>query len=104
MELKPGMRLRSQVCDTEVIVIRGPAGGDCDLTCGGETMVPHDAELAAHKPLTGGLDGGTLLGKRYAEAGDGALEILVTRAGAGTLAAGPTSLVQKAARVLPSSD
>ena len=49
------------------------------------------------------LSGGTQLGKRYTDAA-GALEILVTKRGDGTLADGDRPLSLKEAKPLPSSD
>ena len=46
--------------------------------------------------------GGTLLGKRYTD--DGALEVLCTKAGEGSLSIGDTPLVLKEAKPLPASD
>jgi hypothetical protein len=101
MELKPGTRLRSQVCSTEVIVVKAP-DGDVDLACGGATMIPFDAAAGA-----GALDeahgGGTLLGKRYADETTG-IEVLCTKAGQGALSLGSTPLPVKDAKPLPSSD
>ena len=37
---KPGARLRSVTCATEVVVVKG--AGEVDLRCGGEPMVPVD--------------------------------------------------------------
>ena len=34
MDLKPGTRLASAVCETEVVVVKAPAA-DVDLRCGG---------------------------------------------------------------------
>ena len=39
MQLKAGVRLKSVVCTTEVIVVRVPKE-DVDLRCGGQPMVP----------------------------------------------------------------
>jgi hypothetical protein len=50
-----------------------------------------------------GLDTGTLLGKRYTDA-TGTLEVLCTRAGAGTLTLADKPLELLSARQLPSSD
>jgi hypothetical protein len=101
-QLKPGSRLRSSVCSTEVMVVMAPSG-DVDLTCGGAPM----ADLAGAPEPTGSpqadLAGGTQMGKRYVnEAGD--LELLCTKPGAGTLAVGTTALGLKGAKPLPSSD
>ena len=53
MQLKPGMRLRSVVCTSEVVVVRAPATA-VDLACGGAPMIlarddrPAGHALAAH--------------------------------------------------------
>jgi hypothetical protein len=101
MELKPGGRYRSQVCDTEVIIVR-PLPGDVDLTCGGQPLVDHGETRGDGSPAAG-LDTGTQMGKRYTE-DTGALEVLVTKPGAGTLAIGTTPLVLKDSKPLPASD
>src|SRR6266567_122182 len=43
VKLKPGMRLRSQVDTTEVIVVRSSAD-DIELACGGQPMIDVAAE------------------------------------------------------------
>jgi hypothetical protein len=97
-----GARLRSTVCETEVIVVRSP-GGDLDLRCGGHPMVAKDVEaLSAGGPKVG-FDGGTAVGKRYADQ-EGGLELLVTKAGAGSLSVGDDPLPVKDAKPLPASD
>ncbi|MCZ7527934.1 MAG: hypothetical protein M5U14_17070 [Acidimicrobiia bacterium] len=102
LEVKAGTRLRSAVCDTEVIVVRAPAS-DLDLRCGGQPMIPHGSE----PPVDAGLDPahgeGTLLGKRYADEELG-LELLCTKAGKGSLSVGEVPLGLKEAKPLPSSD
>jgi hypothetical protein len=103
VQLKPGARLRSQVCTTEVIVVRPPAH-EIDLSCGGKPMVELGTEVDAAATPAPGLDTGSLMGKRYTSDDDSTLEILVTKAGDGTLAAGDVPLVQKDAKPLPSSD
>lgn len=101
MHLKAGTQLRSQVCTTHVMVIRA-GDADVDLRCGGEPMTADTpAELGTPKD---GLDGGSKLGKRYVSPGDGGLEVLVTKPGAGTLSQGLEPLVVKDAKPLPSSD
>jgi hypothetical protein len=50
-----------------------------------------------------GADGGTRMGKRYTRDGDD-LELLVTKAGRGSLAADGTALAVKDAKPLPASD
>ncbi len=102
MITKAGLRLSSVVCDTEVIVIKAPKE-DLDLRCGGQPMV----ELSDETPRSGepaaAHDAGTLIGKRYAT-GDPAVEVLCTKAGAGSLSIGDDVLPAKEASPLPSSD
>lgn len=100
MELKPGTRLRSAVCETEVIVVRAP-DGDADLACGGAALIAMDDEATGTLDPT--LAGGTLIGKRYADE-DLGLELLCTKGGTGTLTANGVALPVKGAKPLPSSD
>jgi hypothetical protein len=102
--IKPGLRLRSQVCTTEVIVIRA-AAQDIDLRCGGEPLVELRTEVAEGKSPSIGLDTGNQLGKRYTtDNANATLELLVTKRGDGTLSVGDVPLVLKQAKPLPSSD
>ena len=100
--LKPGTRLRSSVCETEVMIVMAPDGA-VELACGGAPMV----DLAESPPSGGAVDpaaaGGSQLGKRYVNA-DGTLELLCTRPGEGTLSADGQALQIKGAKPLPSSD
>ena len=98
--LKNGSRLKSQVCDTQIIVVKSGPGLD-DLRCGGVPMVGLDAGTDGDAPDPN-LSGGSLMGKRYVD-GSGA-EVLVTKAGAGTLSTGGTPLSLKEAKPLPASD
>lgn len=100
--LKPGGRYRSQACDTEVVVVRAPSE-DVELLCGGHPMVDLASDASARLPLASERCAGNLIGKRYTDA-TGALEVLVTRAGRGTLATGDDCLRVKEAKPLPSSD
>lgn len=102
VELRAGARLRSRTCTTEVIVVRAP-DSPVELTCGGASMAPIGAD-AAPAEQDPALAGGALLGKRYTLDREDGFEVLVTRAGAGTLAAGTVALVIKQARPLPASD
>jgi hypothetical protein len=100
--LKPGTRLRSAVCPTEVMIVAAPKG-EVTVTCGGAAMTPLDAAPSAGGTPHPDACGGTLLGKRYVnEAGD--LELLCTKPGQGSLACGGQPLVVKGAKPLPSSD
>ena len=99
--LKAGTRLKSAVCSTEVMVVAAPKD-EVEVTCGGAPR----RELGADAPDGASADGegeGTQIGKRYVnEAGD--LEILCTKPGEGSLAAGGALLTIKGAKPLPSSD
>lgn len=101
--LRTGSRLRSQVCTTEVIVVR-PGTGTVTLTCGGQPLVELAAGQTEGLTPAAGLDTGALLGKRYTATADETLEILVTKAGTGTLADNETPLTLKDAKPLPASD
>ena len=99
--IKTGTRLQSQVCDTQVIVVRSSESLD-DLRAGGVPMVPLDAEKATGAELDPNFSDGTVMGKRYID--DSGAELLVTKAGAGSLSIGDTPLELKAAKPLPASD
>lgn len=103
MELKAGMRLRSVVDRTEVIVVKAPKE-PTDLRCGGTTMVPIDLEPAtADTALDPAFSQGSLLGKRYA-ADDVGVELLCIKGGQGALSIGTEVIPMKTAKALPSSD
>jgi hypothetical protein len=99
--IKNGTRLQSQVCDTQVIVVRSADSLD-DLRAGGAPMVPLDQEKASDLTLDDALAEGNLMGKRYVD--DNGAEVLVTKAGKGTLSVGSTPLTVKEAKPLPASD
>lgn len=99
--IKNGTRLQSQVCDTQAIVVRSADSLD-DLRAGGAPMVPIGSEVTAGLEIDPDLSTGTLMGKRYVD--DGGAEVLVTKAGAGTLSVGTTPLTIKEAKPLPASD
>jgi hypothetical protein len=101
MALKPGDRLVSSVCETEVVVIRAPRD-DVDLRCGGAPMVQRGKEVVQAE-LDGSQAEGSLLGKRYVNS-DGSLEVLCTRGGHGSLFAADARLAMKESKKLPSSD
>ena len=101
MELKAGSRLKSAVCDSQVMVIAAP-DGDLDLTCGGAPLIDVTADAPGGE-VAADHKNGTQIGKRYVnEAGD--LELLCTKPGEGSLALGGAALVLKEAKALPSSD
>lgn len=101
MVVKPGTRLASVVCSTEVVVVRAPQDGAPDIACGGRPMVPVDEATQRDQPIDPSLRSGTQLGKRYEGAG---LELLCTSAGEGTLTAAGEAMALKSAKPLPASD
>jgi hypothetical protein len=100
-QYKPGVRLRSAVCTTEVVVIAAPAG-DISLSCGGAPLLGEGEEAAAGTTLDSEGES-TQLGKRYTDE-SGELELLCVKPGDGSLAANDVALVVKGAKPLPSSD
>lgn len=102
--IKNGSRLQSQVCDTQVIVVKSADSLD-DLRCGGQPMVPVGTDGSAKSVdivLDPAFVNGCAMGKRYVD--DAGAEVLVTKAGAGSLSVGATALVIKEAKPLPASD
>jgi hypothetical protein len=96
--MKPGTKLKSTVCDTEVMVIRGSG---IVLECGGAPMAQErPAERGALAP---GWDKGTLIGKRYVDTA-GNVELLCVKPGQGSLSIGGVPLQLKDAKPLPASD
>ena len=102
VELKPGSRWKSAVCEAEIIVVR-PPDGEGHLECGGHAMLPAEVEKPGGLQLDPDHAGGVALGKRFSEP-DSGIEVLCTRAGRGSLSLSGTSLEQKVAKPLPSSD
>ena len=99
--IKSGSRLESQVCDTQVIVIRATEAL-AGLHCGGTPMVALGGEKSAGAVLDPAFADGAALGKRYIH--DSGAEVLVTRGGTGTLTVGTVPLAVKDAKPLPASD
>jgi hypothetical protein len=99
--IKNGTRVQSQVCDTQLIVIKAADSLD-DLRAGGAPMLPIGSGKSAEMTLDPDFSDGNVMGKRYVDE-DGA-EVLVTKAGAGTLSIGRTPLTIKEAKPLPASD
>lgn len=96
--MKAGTRLKSIVCDTEVMVIRG---ADVVVECGGAPMV--ETRPAAREAINPGFAKGTLIGKRYVDAA-GTIELLCVKPGQGSLSIGGIALQVKEAKPLPASD
>ncbi len=99
--IKVGARLKSNVCDTEVMII-SCADTQVSITCGGAEMLDAIASKSGGV-LDSALAEGTLLGKRYVNS-TGKIELLCVKAGTGSLAVNGEKLILKDAKPLPSSD
>jgi hypothetical protein len=99
-QLKPGLKLKSAVCDAEVMVIK--PGGATSLTCGGVPMLGPNETASGGAPDAEQM-AGCQVGKRYVT-DDEALEVLCVKAGKGSLGAEGQALRTKDAKKLPSSD
>jgi hypothetical protein len=102
MDLKPGSRWRSAVCDTEVVVVRAPAS-PVAFGIGGATALSAGAAPPASMRPDAALADGTLLGKRYADEATG-LELLCTKSGSGTITVDGRRAAVVMPRQLPASD
>jgi hypothetical protein len=96
--MKPGTKLKSQVCDTEIMVIRAGAG---TIECGGAAMAENKPE--APGALDADHSNGSLIGKRYVDAA-GTFELLCVKPGKGSLSVDRVALGIKDAKPLPASD
>lgn len=97
--MKPGTKLKSVVCETEVMVIR--CANDSVIECGGKPM--SDTPLTGRGRLDPAHGAGTQIGKRYADA-SGIVEVLCVKPGQGSLSIAAVALKIKDAKPLPSSD
>lgn len=103
LTLKPGTRLFSVVCTTEMIVIKA-SGDPVELTIGGAPPVTAESERpGGGGTVADGHGGGSAIGKRYVDAAGG-VELLVTKPGDGVPAVGGELLTLKDAKPLPASD
>jgi hypothetical protein len=100
-DLKPGSRWASAVDDTEAIVVKAGTAG-LSLECGGHPMIPGGTEKPSGLSLDPEMSGGTPVGKRFEH--ESGLEVLCTKAGAGTLAVDGKPMPLKESKPLPSSD
>lgn len=101
MELRPGQKLQSAVCDAQVVVVRAPST-EVDIQCGGAPLLA-EGQTAGSAVLDASLGDGPLLGKRYVDDESG-LELLCSRPGEGALTVAGRALLVKGAKPLPSSD
>ena len=102
INVKPGTRLLSAVCSTELIAVKAP-GGEVELTIGGVPPVTATADRVGDGSVLDGFGGGSLMGKRYVDAA-GQYELLCVKPGKGSLSVDGVALVVKDAKPLPSSD
>ena len=97
--LKPGLRLKSAVCDGEAMIVKAI---DVELTCGGVPMLAPGEEA-------GGAEADPehmykcLIGKRYVNAEE-TLEVLCIKTGEGSFGYDGQMLMGKETKRLPSSD
>jgi hypothetical protein len=102
MEIKPGSRWKSAVCEAQMVVVRPPKTPG-ELQCGGAAVI----DLADPATPSGAVSTehakGVLIGKRYTDEESG-IEVLGAKAGAGSLAFDGRPLVLKEAKPLPASD
>lgn len=102
LALKPGTRLYSAVCPTELIVVKAPADA-IELTIGGAPALVDPAGRDESAGVVEGHGGGALMGKRYVDDGD-TIELLCTKPGAGLPGLDGAPLAVKDAKPLPASD
>ena len=102
MILKPGLRLKSQVSDTEIVVIKGSGDARAGRAVGYRwwpwtrrwPRAGRGRRPERRAPCSG---------KRYTDAGD-TVEVLCTKPGAGALSLDGEALEVKSAKALPASD
>ena len=102
MSLKPGSRWKSVVCDAEVVVVRASSEAAA-LECGGHAMLMHGVERPAGLSPSPDRADGIQVGKRYFDEETG-VEVLCSKAGAGSLSMAGRPLQLRAAKQLPASD
>jgi hypothetical protein len=105
ISLKPGARLFSSVCGTQMITVKAPPEA-VELTIGGRAPVSSGEEARAAGPggaVAEGHGGGAVMGKRYVDDA-GTVELLCTNPGDGVPAINGELLQLKATKPLPASD
>ncbi len=100
--VKPGTRLFSAVCSTEMIAVKAP-GTSVDVTIGGATPVLAAADRSGSGVIAEGHGGGAAMGKRYVDVED-TIELLCTKPGDGVPAVAGVLLQLKDAKPMPASD
>jgi hypothetical protein len=102
MDIKPGSRWKSAVCDAQMVVVRPPKQPG-ELQCGGVAVRDLADAAAPGGDVHPDHAGGVLIGKRYTDA-DSGIEVLGAKAGKGSLAFDGRPLQLKDAKPLPASD
>lgn len=102
MDLKPGSRWKSAVCDAQMVVVRPPSTAG-ELQCGGVGVLPQTDTTAPSGNIDPAHSDGVLIGKRYTDVASG-IEVLGAKAGKGSLAFNGVPLTLKEAKPLPASD
>ncbi len=102
MDLKPGSRWKSAVCDAQLVVVRPPKTAG-ELQCGGAAVLPIDDAGSPSGAVDPDFAEGVLIGKRYVDE-DSGLEVLGAKAGKGSLAFNGVLMSIKGAKPLPASD
>jgi hypothetical protein len=99
--LKPGTRLKSAVCETQVMVIK-TSGGEHDVRCGGAEMLDMTGPDGSGE-VDPAFAEGSMMGKRYVNE-DETIEFLCTKGGKGSLSLDGAPILAKQAKALPTSD
>lgn len=102
MDLKPGSRWKSAVCDAQLVVVRPPKAAG-ELQCGGAAVLPIEDAAAPTGNVSPDFSDGVAIGKRYVDEVSG-LEVLGAKAGQGSLAFNGAAMTVKGAKPLPASD
>jgi hypothetical protein len=102
MDIKPGSRWKSAVCDAQIVVVRPPNAAGA-LHCGGVAVLEQASATAPSGDIHPDHAGGVLIGKRYTDEVSG-IEVLGAKAGKGSLAFDGRPLTLKEAKPLPASD
>ena len=102
MELKPGSRWKSAVCNAQMVVVRPPSAAG-ELQCGGAPVLPQADATAPSGTIDPAHAEGVLIGKRYTDEVSG-IEVLGAKPGKGSLAFDGRPLTLKEAKPLPASD
>lgn len=100
--LKMGARLKSVVCEGEIMVVMAPET-EIAMTCGGVAMVDAAESVTPSGDVHPDHSVGVAMGKRYIDEAE-TLEVLCVKSGDGSLAANGALLLQKDTKKLPKTD